>query len=196
MGSDVLDRVRGLSLGGSMSKLKLEPANLASEVKLRFVQAWLGNPQASLCPAFHGTRKSNILSIYEGGLLIPGVGNSLPVVHGSAHGLGIYTAALNNASLSYAFAGAAGKMLVCGVLDDSVKLKSSTAQLIGRQNVVAESGYIRRVGDAIVIFDAALVAPLFAVEPAEPTQVRNRSWQWTSRPAAKKRCSVHHPIRR
>jgi len=94
---------------------------------------------ANLCPAFHGTAHRNHRLIFQDGLLIPGQGNNLEVVNGSAHGLGIYTARLNAAWLSGCFCDDPS-LLVCAVL---------------------QSKAVRHVMDAMVVFNAASVVPLF-----------------------------------
>lgn len=115
-----------------------------------------------LTPAFHGTRESNIPSILEQGLLIPGRGNKLRVVNGSAHGLGIYTAKVHNPRLSAGFAGFCPQgMLVVGVLDDAVM--HSARKRLGNYSVGAESKEIIHVGDAMVVFEPSRVLPFFSV---------------------------------
>merc|ERR1712039_1146441 len=127
----------------------------------RFLEACVGEGKASgrLTPAFHGTAQKNIGSILKQGLLIPGEGNSLPVVNGSAHGLGIYTGAcgLGGASLSHGFC-RGGPMLICGVMDDAQPMQQYT---LGLRSVSAESEHVRHVGSAIVIFESRRVAPFF-----------------------------------
>jgi len=142
---------------------ELKPADLSLAVQLRFLKAWtqLGGPEASVRPVFHGTDPRNIASIFARGLLIPGLGNELRVVHGSAHGLGIYTAMLDSASLSRGFGGRKG-MLVCAVLDDAEQLP--VPQTMGRRTITAESAAVRHVGGAVVVFDERRVAPLFHAE--------------------------------
>jgi hypothetical protein len=72
-----------------------------------------------MVPALHGTDTSNYVSIFQNGLLIPGKGNSLKVAHGSAYGLGVYTAKLDNPWLSQDFCTPnQPRMLVCCVIDD------------------------------------------------------------------------------
>merc|ERR1712137_1141035 len=67
-----------------------------------------------ICPGFHGTHASNHQSIFARGLLVPGVGNELSVVHGAAFGRGIYIANANAAWLSEGFC-SEPRMLVCAV---------------------------------------------------------------------------------
>lgn len=66
-------------------------------------------------PSYHGTSKQNITSISNRGLLVPGEG-SVRVAHGSAHGIGIYTAKLGCSSLSKGFCDS-DKLFICGVAD-------------------------------------------------------------------------------
>lgn len=96
------------------------------------------------------------------GLVVPGVGNSIPVANGQAHGRGIYTATLNNAMLSWGFSrGAERPMLVCGVLDDAEILNET--HNIGMLQVTAESSSVRHVGNAMVVLNPERVAPLYIV---------------------------------
>lgn len=90
-------------------------------------------------PVLHGTTAENHRSIFEQGLLIPGRGNSLRVVHGAAHGRGIYTAGLHAAWLSKGFC-SEHRMLVCAVL---------------------RAGDYKYARDAIVVMDKSHVVPLF-----------------------------------
>lgn len=99
-------------------------------------------------------------SIFARGLLIPGQGNELRVLHGSACGLGIYTTKPESAATSRAYCDAP-RMLVCGVLD-------------------TDGPAIAHYPWGRVIFDTRLVAPLF--EAAVP------GWQQSlpvTTPAAK-----------
>merc|ERR1712228_109676 len=99
-------------------------------------------PSGELRPAFHGTNAANHSSIFERGLLIPGEGNELRVVHGAAHGKGVYTANVDAAWLSRGFC-YNPQMLVCAVLQSSA---------------------VRHVGDAMVVGRADHVVPLFEGE--------------------------------
>jgi len=105
--------------------IQLEPTPLWHYLKLNFLEAATGGLTGSLVPAFHGTDSKNLSSVYENGFMIPGQGNNVKVAHGSAHGLGIYAATLNNPGISWGFCSGRytgnESMLVCGVIDDSVK---------------------------------------------------------------------------
>jgi len=139
--------------------IELRHAPLSAEVRMRFEMAFAANRCFSrLVPAFHGTNSKLHESIFEQGLLIPGRGNSLRVLHGSAHGLGIYTATVNNPCLSAGFC-SAPRMLVCGVIDDTTRDHGS--YYMGSHTVSRESEMIRHVGCAMVVFDPCRVAPLF-----------------------------------
>merc|ERR1712217_36414 len=96
-------------------------------------------PNAEMRPAFHGTNAANHKSIFNRGLLIPGAGNELQVIHGAAHGRGVYTANIDAAWLSRSFC-TAPTMLVCAVL---------------------QTDAVRHVGDAMVVGKAEHVVPLF-----------------------------------
>lgn len=145
--------------------LRLVPASLGDKVQQRFLESCMGEGKVSghLRPAFHGTARENISPILQQGLLIPGDGNSLPVVNGSAHGLGIYTGTVGTGGvgLSHNYC-RGGPMLICGVMDDAQPVQQYT---LGIRSVSAESGHVRHVGNAMVIFESRRVAPLFAAIP-------------------------------
>merc|ERR1712048_966418 len=87
-----------------------------------------------------------------------GAGNNVRVRNGSAHGLGIYTAAVSSPWLAQRFC-SAPQMLICGVLDDAHALQDPYRS--GSLLVSRESETIRHVGHAIVVFDSCRVVPLF-----------------------------------
>lgn len=70
------------------------------------------NPVPVLC--YHGTQVQNFTNIFSEGLKVPGHGNSLRVVNGSAYGLGIYLAISPQTSLGYVRGGSA--MILCAAL--------------------------------------------------------------------------------
>jgi len=145
------------------SSLRLVPVPVSLPVQAAFLRAWRngGGPSLDLRPAFHGTRTSNLPSIFDRGLLIPGIGNTLKVVHGAAHGRGIYAAKVYNPFLSAGFATGIAGMLVVAVLDDAVA--PTKLQQLGGRSVRAESALIRHVGDAMVAFDPSRVLPFFSL---------------------------------
>jgi len=118
------------------------PAPVSVAVQRRFLDALKANPQAELRPAFHGTNTRNHPSIFRDGLLIPGAGNHLKVVHGAVHGRGVYTANVDAAWLSKGFC-SGPSMLVCGVL---------------------QTNCVKHVMDAMVVMDATHVVPLYYAE--------------------------------
>merc|ERR1719401_2255713 len=118
----------------------LRPVPVAPAVHKRFMQTMLKKPEAEVRPAFHGTDVGNHASIFERGLLVPGDACDIRVVHGQAHGRGIYTANVDAAWLSQGFC-TAPNMLVCAVL------QSNSA--------------VRHVGDAMVVARSDHVVPLF-----------------------------------
>jgi len=156
------------------------------------------------CPeplvAFHGTAKRNFHSILSQGLRIPGNGG-VRVIHGSAHGVGIYTAKQGASFLSKTFCDS-DQMLVCGVIDDGSKIRDhcrqprlrpthkstrkpvgtkSQARMLGRQ-VLHRDGVVRHVGSAMVIFDESRVAPLLvASNIARPGTTWLPGWQQIQR---------------
>jgi len=143
-------------------------------------------------PAYHGTKARNISSISLRGLLIPGHGG-VTVAHGSAHGLGIYTATLGSSFLSKQFMDS-DKMFICGVCDGPngraqqqlasrrglrpakwthgvslhhrqhrapVSANQAQQKMLGNFRLHKDTGAVRHVGNALVVFDEARVAPLF-----------------------------------
>eukprot|EP00418_Pyrodinium_bahamense_P015891 CAMPEP_0179102038 /NCGR_PEP_ID=MMETSP0796-20121207/47208_1 /TAXON_ID=73915 /ORGANISM="Pyrodinium bahamense, Strain pbaha01" /LENGTH=456 /DNA_ID=CAMNT_0020799905 /DNA_START=48 /DNA_END=1418 /DNA_ORIENTATION=+ len=137
-------------------EIQLRPASLSPEVKQHFLQRYKSN--GNVRPAFHGTNAANHASIFNRGLMIPGGGSGVSVSNGSSHGLGIYTATLDNPFLSRGFC-SEPCMLVCAVVDDAVRL--TCPRPLGRFFVTAESAAVRHVGDALVVMDPWHVAPLF-----------------------------------
>merc|ERR1719343_346652 len=98
-----------------------------------------------MVPVYHGTDPRNFASIFQRGLLIPGKDNDLRVVNGSAFGLGIYTAPLNNPSLSLCYA-RQKQLLVCACLG-------------GGEG--SSKNHLRHGGGAIVVFEQERVIPMF-----------------------------------
>jgi len=134
----------------------VKPVDPAQAVKDAFMGHCRGSLQ-SVRPTFHGTRGTVHESIFSSGFIIPGSGKGVSVRNGSAHGLGIYTAALHNAWLSRAFC-TEPKMIVCAVVDDSKPLDQPAA--CGNYYISAQSQNVRHVGDAVVVFDPSRVVPL------------------------------------
>ncbi|CAE7410406.1 unnamed protein product [Symbiodinium sp. CCMP2592] len=131
----------------------LRPAPIDKDVQRMFMDAQQTSKKPdALQPALHGTNQSNLGSIYSRGLLIPGNHNGLRVVNGSAYGLGIYTAYVQNASMSMNYSrGPLRPVLVCGVIDE----KSGATQPMGR------SGDVYYTSHARIFYKEELVAPLF-----------------------------------
>lgn len=94
--------------------VRLVPTQVGHKVSQNFMQS-VSHKSAELLPAYHGTNARNFSSIQEKGLLVPGHGG-VTVAHGSAHGVGIYTAVLGNSWLSKGFCDS-DDMFVCGVVD-------------------------------------------------------------------------------
>jgi hypothetical protein len=141
--------------------INVQATPLCAQVTKRFQKACDTLP-GTLKPAFHGTDDKNLSSIYKLGLVIPGSGNGVKVVNGSAHGRGIYTATMDNSMLSWGFCrGASRPMFICAVLDDATALASEYT--MGIRTITAESAHVRHVGNAMVVFDEARVAPLYVV---------------------------------
>lgn len=120
--------------------INISPAPLSKICVERFIT--MCEMGVELRPAFHGTDIVNHKSIFECGLLVPGVGNRLQVVHGAAHGSGVYTANIDAAWLSRGFC-TAPSILVCAVL---------------------QTPHVRHVGDAMVVGISDNVVPLFQAD--------------------------------
>lgn len=155
--------------------LDFVPTEVSEDVQRTFLNTYSkffkGTFKGTLRPAFHGTARRNLGSIMQRGLLIPGQGNTLPVVHGSAAGLGIYTAVMSpaGAQFSHGFC-EGGPMLLCAVLDDSQLTK------------------VWRVRDAMVVFDTRRVVPLFRALARDPPQTHQKcAVRPLSRKAAQKK---------
>lgn len=125
-------------------RVEIQPVSLARTLRKRFMGC-LGdipssvNRRTKIYPGFHGTDASNHQSIFDRGLLIPGQGNELQVIHGAAHGQGVYTANVDAAWLSEGFC-TEPRILICAVLD---------------------LGCVTFPGDAMVVSSSAHVVPLF-----------------------------------
>ena len=78
--------------------------------------------------------------------------NGVRVANGSVHGVGIYTAYVGSASLSWSYSrGPSKPMLVCGVLDPRTRK-------VGAEQ---SSQKVTYTGSARIFFEENLVAPLF-----------------------------------
>jgi len=121
----------------------LSPAPMGEQVTSNFMRSLRAGMRHGIVPevrpAWHGTNINNHGSIFSRGLLIPGVGNELSIVNGAVHGRGIYTANLNALWLSLGFC-SGPRVLVCAVL---------------------QLGSVTFPGDAMVVFDASHVIPVF-----------------------------------
>jgi len=139
--------------------MQLRAAPLSSAVEERFLHA-TQHGGGVIRPALHGTSASNLSSIFQRGLLIPGNGNDLEIVHGAAHGTGIYTATLDKPLLAKGFS-TNGSMLVCGVLDDARLGLHLSTRFACKSFGCRGCKSVRHVGDAMVISEEQRVAPLF-----------------------------------
>ncbi|CAE7370566.1 unnamed protein product [Symbiodinium microadriaticum] len=131
----------------------LKPTPLPQAVEDRFLSACARASEGELQPALHGTDMSNLSSIYSQGLLIPGErGNGVRIANGSVHGVGIYTAYVKDASLSWLYSrGESRPVLVCGVLDPRARKPASHRN----------SGQVAYTHSARIFFKDDLVSPLF-----------------------------------
>jgi hypothetical protein len=129
------------------TSIKLHQAPVSNSVRDRFMDAY--RTIGFYAPAFHGTSADRHQSIFANGLLIPGQGNKLTVLHGSAFGLGIYAAKLGGVWLSRSFC-TQSRMLVCAVLSTHYQVSPH--------------------GDAYVAFNPSCIVPLFEAIAATPPQ--------------------------
>mmetsp|Transcript_91208 Transcript_91208/g.175602 ORF Transcript_91208/g.175602 Transcript_91208/m.175602 type:complete len:488 (-) Transcript_91208:176-1639(-) len=159
----------------SAGSVEMKAAPVSREVQDRFIAECAAAPGGEVVPTYHGSRAENYDSICKRGLLIPGRGNELAVVNGAAHGKGIYTATVDAPSLSMSFC-SEPKLLVCGVLDDSVELMPEQ-ESCGRFAVGARSQSIKHVGDAIVVFNERRVIPLFEAAAGQFLPYQSKGWQ-------------------
>jgi hypothetical protein len=137
--------------------IRFTPAPMGQEPARRFMESRNQISESRLVPVYHGTNVQNYDSIFKSGLLIPGRGNSLRVVNGSAYGVGIYTAPVSNPSLSMSYARGDRRLLVCAYLEGKADAKERVA--------------IHAPSSAIVIFKPDRVIPLFvASNPNTPQQ--------------------------
>jgi len=139
------------------TKVNFNEAPVSRKVQHRFLNFCNDacGQNVELVPAFHGTKASNHISIFEHGLLVPGKGNNVKVAHGAVHGVGIYTTKLGSALTSRGFCSEA-KMLVCGLLDD------------------LDDKEVKHAGGVMIIFEELRVIPLYeacACETRQATRV-------------------------
>jgi len=140
------------------SSYNISPAPISTKLQKQFLAACSDNVE-QIMPGFHGTPICNYPSIFKKGLLIPGANNGIKVANGSVYGNGVYVAKLANPWLSQGFARGASQMLICAVADDSVAM--SSPQQVGALTRHQQSNNVHHVGDAMVVFDANRVVPLF-----------------------------------
>lgn len=165
--------------------MQLHPAPLAMHLQRSFA---LHAGNAEITPAFHGTAAANHASIFGQGLCIPGRGNSLRVVHGTAHGQGVYTACLGNVRTSIQFC-SERRMLVCGVLDN----------LPGWDQKASPLPVKHVSNNVMVVSDPRRVTPLFeatAVGVPATTQEEVEQGTWISRPKPRALVAATPSLRR
>lgn len=168
----------------------LQPAPIAGHLQHRILES---AQRANMVPklGYHGTAVRNHASIFAHGLRIPGQGG-VQVVHGSAHGIGIYTATEGCSNLSWGFVPHCDpqKLLVVGVVDQKFgkrmargsghergvkfhrqtkKARSAQSHINGRK-VHSDKNFVRHVGNARVIFDEQRVMPLFVANADQRTR--------------------------
>ncbi|CAK9046963.1 Hypothetical protein (Fragment) [Durusdinium trenchii] len=137
----------------ALGEVSLWPTPLNTPVQKTFYSSCCGL-DGDLIPTFHGTRACSLSSIYQNGLVVPGGKNNVKVLHGSAYGVGIYTARVGNPWLSMNYSSGWTGLLVCGVLDNH------------------DAQTVRHAGDAVVVFDERRVAPLFVAVPSSQPMAR------------------------
>jgi len=166
-------------------EVKFVPAALSLPVQDRFLRTVQATGEV---PDFgyHGTDCKNFAGIFNQGLRVPGNGG-VSVVHGSSHGVGIYTATPGAASLSRGFCDSED-MLVCGVVTHKAPRMpqdrpprfvgghrnrhrpaaalNANPKMVGRLRVGRDDRIIREVGGARIIFNESYVAPLFVAKGA------------------------------
>uniref|UniRef100_A0A6U6HQ36 PARP catalytic domain-containing protein n=1 Tax=Zooxanthella nutricula TaxID=1333877 RepID=A0A6U6HQ36_9DINO len=111
---EAFERVHGEEIRSELGpRVRLVPAKISDAVQDRFLSRCRAT---GAIPDFgyHGTRRRKFPSVFRRGLLVPGP-RSVPVLHGSEHGVGIYTAMPGAAWLSRIFCDSPD-MLVCGVV--------------------------------------------------------------------------------
>mmetsp|Transcript_58115 Transcript_58115/g.109506 ORF Transcript_58115/g.109506 Transcript_58115/m.109506 type:complete len:467 (+) Transcript_58115:74-1474(+) len=106
--------------------LDVDKAKLAKRVEDRFLSCMrtCGVGVADLILAYHGTRADNFASIFAKGFLIGGRGT--PVVHGTAHGHGVYAGSADNPSISNSYSD--GSIIVCAVIDVKTEIKFTNSE--------------------------------------------------------------------
>jgi len=170
------------------------------------------SPSDAVRLAFHGTKRDNFAPIFRQGFLLPGVPGGVPMANGNAHGRGVYAAVPGAAALSSTFCDTRS-MLVCGVIDDDRSISPSGEEAsarvlrIGRpaklptapmRRVVAaatkprmwgnhelhrETGDLRHVGSALVIFNPSCVVPLLQVDSMPRAKLYRSNWAPPQAPA-------------
>jgi len=145
--------------------VKLTPAPMAKEVTARFMEAQKKAKHVPIVPVYHGTMAKHHSSIFNRGLLIPGVAPGVLVRNGLSHGQGVYTSRMGASWLSRGFC-TEPKMLVCALMDDAVPI--NFRKILGRFQVKKESDHVRHIGDALVVFDTDWLIPLFEAEGSAP----------------------------
>jgi len=106
----------------------LQPAPIASHVQNRFLEKCNLYGAKTLVLGYHGTPECNHASIFNEGLLVPGQGNSVRIANGNAHGRGIYIAEKGAEYLSMSFLRGSSKLLVCGVVDNTIVEQAGTEE--------------------------------------------------------------------
>eukprot|EP01088_Endostelium_zonatum_P019541 TRINITY_DN6794_c0_g2_i1.p1 TRINITY_DN6794_c0_g2~~TRINITY_DN6794_c0_g2_i1.p1 ORF type:complete len:598 (-),score=118.29 TRINITY_DN6794_c0_g2_i1:48-1679(-) len=164
---DVLKFVKALKTQG-MAIEKLENV-LKPELVNDFEQEWSAmksrNGEGNLSTpniAYHGTSETNINSILDRGLLVPGVGKGKDVAHKTDNGWwgkGIYLSP--DASLSLGYSGTSNKLLVCAVLMG--RSYKCTARMDGKPCVNGYNSHIDPSGKEWIVFSPSQVIPCYLV---------------------------------
>jgi hypothetical protein len=141
---------------------------LKPELVVRFEKRWnqlktqrgeaLAQPQI----AYHGTAETNINSILERGLLVPGMGEGKDVNHATDNGWwgkGIYLSP--NASLSIGYCRGSSKLLICSVLMG--KTYDARTRIDGQGLTSGYDSHTAENGAEWVIFDPSQVLPCYLI---------------------------------
>lgn len=193
--SSLLYHVKRSHIGHILQELGpftiLSPIYPPESVQNAFLES-CSNLEHSISVGYHGTAKHNISSITKHGLLKPG-SHGVKVVHGSAHGVGIYTAQLGAASLSKGFCDS-DRILICAICDTSGPYDDSVQRFVPSQTHVMtkfpkrinynghqkiqESKEVLHVGSAMVVFNEKCVVPLFVATNWHTTaDVKHGKWE-------------------
>jgi len=146
---------------------------LKPELVVEFEAAWKvmkqnrGMTLASPNMAYHGTAETNINSILERGLLVPGRGKGKDIGHATDTGFwggGIYLSP--NAALSIGYCRGGKKLLICSVLMG--KRYQCTNLMHGGDLMAGHDSHVAPGGQEWILFDPAQVLPCYLISFKQP----------------------------